>query len=161
MILGLIILILIMQVVLTLVLILTHESPGSGEFTTADRVDLQYVLRKVRYMSRQLEHLRSAVTAQTTIIGSVQTLLTNLAARIRTASSNDDSEALESIASDIDQNSTLLASAVAANTVADDGTDPTVPVGNTSGPADNGGDPSTQPAADVTSGDTSDIPPSE
>jgi hypothetical protein len=60
-------------------------------------------------MSQALERLQASVAAETSVIASVQTLLTDLSQRVRDANNNDDSEELNTIADEIDQHASELA----------------------------------------------------
>ena len=68
-----------------------------------------------------LDDIKQEVTDQTTIVGSVSTLLTSLSAQLQTAITNAapaDPTELQAIADSLKANSDALAKAVAANTPA-------------------------------------------
>lgn len=88
---------------------------GEG-FTKNDRGDLQWLLRKVLNMSRQLDHLRASVAAMTSAQASAEALLIGIASRLRDASNNDDMDAVDSLAGEIEQRTDELSAAVAENT---------------------------------------------
>jgi len=67
-------------------------------------------------MATAIDHLRAAVTAQTTVTQGVVTLLQDLNARLRAAIDDEDDEAIEAIAAELEANTASLASAVVANT---------------------------------------------
>lgn len=65
-------------------------------------------------MSKELDDLKAAVDAQTTVTQSVVTLLTNLAQQLKDA--KDDPVAIEALANTVSANAKSLSDAVVANT---------------------------------------------
>lgn len=70
-------------------------------------------------MTDIVSRLKDDVAQQTTVINSVVTLLSGLAQRVRDANDNDDTDELNSIADELEHNSTTLAQAVEANTASE------------------------------------------
>jgi hypothetical protein len=92
---------------------------GGDGFNYEDRRDIQYLIRKVQYMSDIISRLRADVAAQTSVIASNNVLLSGLAQRIRDANDDNDQDELDAIADELEQNTTSLSQAVVANTPAD------------------------------------------
>lgn len=111
---------------------------GGDGFNSYDRDTLVLMLEGIYEMTDIVTRLKSDVEEQTTVINSVVLLLQGLAARVRDANNNDDSEALDEIASELEANSVTLGQAVAANTPADDTT-------STTSSSDSGGQSEAQP----------------
>jgi hypothetical protein len=105
--------------ILGLVILFIGRGSGTDGFLQQDRIDLYHILRRVMIMSQALERLQASVASETSVVASVQTLLTDLAQRVRDANDNDDSDELNTIADEIDQHASQLAAAVTANTPAD------------------------------------------
>jgi hypothetical protein len=79
---------------------------------------LQIIVEKETLMSQATDNLAAAVQKETSIVSSVTTLISGLAAQIKQTSSDPQVQAL---ADQINGNSDTLAKAVAANTAADTG----------------------------------------
>ena len=69
-------------------------------------------------MTLKVEDILAKVEAQTTVIGSVETTLTELSARLKEAITENDPMKLQAIADELDANTTRLSAAVVANTPA-------------------------------------------
>jgi hypothetical protein len=117
-------------------------SSGGDGFNMQDRIDLIHIFRRVIEMSQAMERLQASVSSETTVIASVQTLLTDLSQRVRDANENDDTDELNNIADEIDQHAASLAAAVQANTPAD--------------PSSSGAVPESQPTTDTVLGQQQD-----
>ena len=74
--------------------------------------------RKLDLMALDLTALNAAVTAETTVDQSVETLLTTLAAELATANDAGDQAAIAQIVTTMQQNAATLGAAVTANTPA-------------------------------------------
>lgn len=68
-------------------------------------------------MEQEIQRLKDAVEAQTTVVGSAVTLMNDLGAKVKAAA--DDPAQVRAIADQIVQRSQELAAAVAANTTAE------------------------------------------
>jgi hypothetical protein len=88
---------------------------------------LQAIVEKESLMSQATDNLVAAVQRETSVVSSVTTLISGLAAQIKQASSDPQVQAL---ADQINANSDTLANAVTANT-------PTVASSDSTGPATN------------------------
>lgn len=165
-------------IVLQLLQVFIGKGSGTDGFSHQDRIDLFHIRRDVQHMTQNLNRLHAAVSAQSTVIASVQTLLGQLSQRIRDANASDDTEELDAIASELENNSAELSRAVLANTPAEAGelagdggavaggdvggaTQPTDETNDASGNATNGADVGTE----APSGGEADVaqptPPSE
>lgn len=83
---------------------------------------LNLVLERLEHMSKQLDDLTAAVAAEKSVVGSAVTLLTDLKAKLDAALASlpqDDGAALQALSSDLGEQTSALAAAVAANTPAD------------------------------------------
>ena len=78
-----------------------------------DIVNMEEVL-----LMADLNTVKDAVTAQTTVVGSVVTLLEGLSAQLAAAVAANDPVAMQAVADSISANTKVLADAVAANTPA-------------------------------------------
>lgn len=78
--------------------------------------DFQQLLRQQGKATMKLDDVQAKVMAQTTVVGSVVTLLGELSAQLK-AAANDPAK-VQAIADGIDANSAALANAVTANTPA-------------------------------------------
>ena len=79
---------------------------------------LNLVLGLEKTMSKELDDLKAEVTENTTVVGSAITLLNNLSQMLKDAIASGDPAELTALAATLDKNSSDLAAAVAANTVA-------------------------------------------
>ncbi len=82
---------------------------------------LTQILAKETKMALALDNITAAVAADTTVVGSVQTLLTQLTAMIAAIPPSTDpttQAALDALATQLGANNSALAAAVAANTPA-------------------------------------------
>ena len=84
-----------------------------------DIVNMEEVL-----LMADLNTVKDAVTAQTTVVGSVVTLLEGLSAQLAAAVAANDPVAIQAVADSISANTKMLADAVAANTPAAPGPAP-------------------------------------
>lgn len=82
-----------------------------------------FILWKVHVMGAELERLRLEVEQQESAIESAITLINGLSAALRTALTAGDTAAIAELADRLDASGTKLATAVAANTAADDDSD--------------------------------------
>lgn len=80
-------------------------------------------------MGKEMDDLKAAVTAQTSVVSSVTTLLADLKTRLDQAIADDDPAAIKAISDELSANSAALAAAVTANTPASG--QPTTPVMDT------------------------------
>lgn len=94
-----------------------------------DRIEhkLDSLLYMVTLMSQEMDALKAAVAAQTSVVASVEAMLTDLAARLKQAVADDDPATISAIVADIEANTKHLADAVQANTAtATSAADPSV-----------------------------------
>jgi hypothetical protein len=133
--------------ILGLVILFIGRGSGTDGFLQQDRNDLYHILRRVIIMSQALERLQASVASETSVVASVQTLLTDLAQRVRDANDNDDSDELNTIADEIDQHASQLAAAVTANTPADTIGGATQPTDATNDAGTVGGSPVSDPSS--------------
>ena len=79
---------------------------------------LDALLKRSGIMGATLQDVADKVTAQTDVIKSAETLLTELNTELKAAIANQDMAAVQAISDKIDSNTAELAAAVAANTPA-------------------------------------------
>lgn len=95
---------------------LHHISEMLDKLDRRTRLAVSALTNLENTMASAIDHLRAAVTAQTTVTQGVVTLLQDLNTRLREAIDNEDSDAIEAIAEELEKNTASLASAVVANT---------------------------------------------
>lgn len=69
-------------------------------------------------MGKELDDLKAAVAAETSVTQAAVVLLADISARLQAALANDDKAALAQLATDLQGNVSTLAAAVASNTPA-------------------------------------------
>lgn len=79
---------------------------------------LDLLLVKEQKLMATIQDVQNAVTSETTVVGSVVTLLNQLSAQLQAAIAQNDPAALQALVTSINANATTLANAVTANTPA-------------------------------------------
>lgn len=88
----------------------------SGEVLTAIAASMKLVLERLNDMANELDDLKAAVAANTTVIGSAIELLQGLKAKLDAAIASGDPAALTALSAELGAQDQALASAIAANT---------------------------------------------
>jgi hypothetical protein len=97
---------------------LHHPDEETAERLVRIERMLGHIQRSQGFIMATMDDLKAAVTAETTVEGSLLTLLTSIAQQLQAAKNNNDPAATQSVIDQINSNTKAMADAITANTPA-------------------------------------------